>query len=81
MDRDAIFRKVYVVAKCIMVLGPLPGIGLWLALYKISGSGSLVELLLLALPPLAFGSISLILAAMVEALLDRNDAPREHASS
>jgi len=81
MDRDAIFRKIYIIAKCFMIFGPLPGIALWLLLYRINASGSLVELLLLALPPLAFGSISLILAAMVEALLDRNDAPREHASS
>jgi hypothetical protein len=81
MDREAIFRRIYVIAKCIMLFGPLPGVALWLLLYKINGSGSLLGLLLMALPPLAFGSISLILAAMVEALLERNDASQRSASS
>jgi hypothetical protein len=76
-----VFRKIYLGAKCIMVFGSLLGATFWLLQYFFTGHAALLELLLLAAPPVVFGSFCLIIAALVEELLCRTRPEEGHSTN
>ncbi len=66
MDANEGFRRIYLVAKRIMIFGALLAAAFWLSMFYIFGHGSIVELGLLILIPVAVGAFCWIITWIVE---------------
>ena len=81
MDANEGFRRIYLVAQRIMLFGAVFGLTFWLSQLYFTGSGSIVELIMLVMVPVVAGAICWVIAWIVEGFRSRAHSAEPHSSS
>lgn len=80
MDANEGFRRIYLVAKRIMIFGALFAAAFWLSMFYITGRGSILELFMLIMIPVVVGAFCWIITWIVEGFRSRVRPEEPHSS-
>jgi hypothetical protein len=75
------FRRIYLVAKRFMIFGAVFGAAFWLLQFYFTGSGSIVELIVLVMLPVVVGAFCWIITWIVEGFFTQSRPGEPHSSS